>query len=72
VTGRRLRTPYLVEHFKDHVKGRHRIPKTAQKFADHTAALETELKDLKAELARERETSAYFRRVITELSIELE
>ncbi|MER5375930.1 hypothetical protein [Streptomyces sp. NPDC002553] len=62
----------LVDEFKAQVKARHGVPEAAQKIAGHAASLDTELKDVKADLQRERDTNAYLRRVITELSIELE
>ncbi|MFI5635448.1 hypothetical protein ACIA8E_40150 [Streptomyces sp. NPDC051664] len=62
----------LVDDFKAQVKARHSVPEVAQKMADHAASLKAELKDVKADLQRERDTNAYLRRVITELSIELE
>jgi hypothetical protein len=62
----------LVDDFKARVRAGHSVPAAAQKLADRATALQAELKDVKADLARERETSAYLRRVIAELSIELE
>jgi hypothetical protein len=62
----------LVDDFKAQVKARHSVPEAAQKLADRIAGLEAELKAAKADLVREREASAYLRRVIAELSIELE
>jgi hypothetical protein len=63
---------HLVDDFKAQVKARRKVPEAAQKLADHAAALEVELKDVKAKLLRERESVGYLRRVIAELSIELE
>jgi hypothetical protein len=62
----------LVDDFKAQVRARNSIPAAAQKLADRVTALESELKGAKADLAHERETSTYLRRVIAELSIELE
>lgn len=62
----------LVDGFKARVKARNSVPETAQKLAARSIALETELKGVKADLAQERTTNAYLRRVIAELSIELE
>jgi septal ring factor EnvC (AmiA/AmiB activator) len=62
----------LVDDFKAQAKARHSVPEAAQKLADRVTTLQTELKSTKADLVRERETSAYLRRVIAELSIELE
>jgi hypothetical protein len=62
----------LVDDFKARVRARHSVPEAAQKLADRATALEAALKEVNANLARERETSAYLRRVIAELSIELE
>lgn len=62
----------LVDDFKAQVKARRSVPEAAQKLADRAEALEAELTDVKADLVRERETSAYLRRVIAELSIDLQ
>ncbi|MFF0630320.1 hypothetical protein [Streptomyces sp. NPDC004296] len=62
----------LVDAFKAHVKAQHQVPQAAQARLDRIASLEAELADTKTHLRREHETTAYLRRIITELSLDLE
>jgi integrase len=62
----------LVDAFKGQARTRDGLPEAAQKLADRASALQADLERTKADLEHERRTSAYLRRVVTELSIELE
>ncbi|WP_159040222.1 hypothetical protein [Streptomyces virginiae] len=66
-----LRRDVVYEH-RDLIDAFKALPEAAQKLADRVAGLEAELNDVKTELGREHETNTYLRRVIAELSIELE
>jgi hypothetical protein len=62
----------LVDAFKARVKARNAVPEAMQELADRYAETQQELETTKEKLVREREASAYLRRVLAELSIELE
>ncbi|WP_053163674.1 hypothetical protein [Streptomyces noursei] len=62
----------LVDFFKAHAKAQRQVPHATQALVDRVACLKAELLDAKAHLQRERETSVYLRRIIAELSIELD
>jgi hypothetical protein len=62
----------LVDAFKARVKARNAVPEAMQELADRYAETQQELETTKEKLLREREASAYLRRVVAELSIELE
>ncbi|HEV2639028.1 MAG TPA: hypothetical protein VGX23_28040 [Actinocrinis sp.] len=62
----------LVDAFKGRARALHGLPEAAQKIADRADRLAAELKQAKTDLEHERTTTAYLRRVIAEMSIELE
>lgn len=62
----------LIDDFKAQVRARDRVPDAAKQLADRVASLEAELRDVQAQLVRERQTNAYLRRVVTEQSIDLQ
>jgi hypothetical protein len=62
----------LVDDFKLRARAQAAVPTSIQKIMDERAALKEELSTTKAALAREQESGAYLRRVIAEMSIELE
>ncbi|MFC9835577.1 hypothetical protein ACFVKB_17455 [Rhodococcus sp. NPDC127530] len=61
----------LVGDFKARLKARDGVPEAMQQLADRYAETQQALETTKKELVREREASAYLRRVVAELSIEL-
>lgn len=62
----------LVDAFKARVKAQNSTPAAMQQLADDYTAAKEELAKLKEELSNEQATSAVLRRVVAELSLELE
>lgn len=62
----------LVNAFKARAKARDGVPEAMQALADRYTETQKELETTKAELAQEREVTTYLRRVVAELSIDLE
>lgn len=62
----------LVDEFKAQVKAQNTTPLAMQHLVDDHAATKKDLANVKDELARERATNLVLRRVIAELSLELE
>lgn len=62
----------LVNSFKAQARTRHNVPDSMQELTDRNATLSQTLAATKADLAHERAVSAHLRRVVAELSIELE
>lgn len=64
--------PDLVDDFKLRARAQQAVPTSLQKIMDEKAALQAELTATKDALAHEQKSGAYLRRVIAEMSIELE
>jgi hypothetical protein len=62
----------LLDEFRAQARRRDHVPEAMQQLADRCAVLEGELTTTKAELHRERSINELLRRVVAELSIELE
>jgi hypothetical protein len=62
----------LVDEFKARVKAQHTVPATMQQLTDDYAAAKKELTKLKEELANEQSTGSVLRRIVAELSLELQ
>jgi hypothetical protein len=62
----------LVDQFKARVKNQHSTPAAMQALADQNSELTSRLRDLTAELARERQRTATTRQLAAELSLELQ
>lgn len=62
----------LVEAFQVKVKAQNSTPLTMQQLADEHAALQEKLTEVKTELAAERAAGAALRRMVAELSLELQ
>jgi hypothetical protein len=62
----------LVDSFKAQVKARNAVPDAMQNLSDRYAQALDDLRTTNSELAQERETTAHLRRIVAELSIELD
>ncbi|MFH8681246.1 hypothetical protein [Streptomyces lydicus] len=62
----------LVDEFRLRAKAQGRVPTAAQELAERYAAAVEELAATKQQLAEERELTAFLRRTVVELSIEVE
>ncbi|QSE87724.1 hypothetical protein JWS13_03525 (plasmid) [Rhodococcus pseudokoreensis] len=62
----------LTDTFKARVKARNAVPEAMRELTDRCTQLHEQLQKTKTDLARAREVSSYLRRVIAELSIELD
>lgn len=62
----------LVDAFRAQVKARDAVPETMQALVERHAQTQQELQTTENELARERETTAHLRRIVAELSIDLD
>jgi hypothetical protein len=62
----------LVDEFRLKVQAQGKVPTVAQELAERYAAVVEELKDTKQQLATERQTNAFLRRITVELSVEVE
>lgn len=62
----------LVDTFKAQVKARNAVPDALQDLTDRYAQALEELRAAKDNLARERNTTTHLRRIVAELSIELD
>jgi hypothetical protein len=62
----------VVEDFQARVKAQHSTPASMPELADKSDKLEKERETLKADLAAERATNAALRRIVVELSLELD
>ncbi|WP_158893421.1 hypothetical protein [Amycolatopsis anabasis] len=62
----------LVDEFKAHVKAQNSTPVAMRQLADDYTAAKEELATLKEDLSNERAATALLRRVVAELSLELE
>ncbi|HXL20593.1 MAG TPA: hypothetical protein VN961_23985 [Streptosporangiaceae bacterium] len=62
----------LVDDFKAKARLRYHVPEAMQELADRCSTLAKELTAAREELSRERAATALLRRVVAELSIELD
>lgn len=62
----------LVQDFRARAKAQDSTPTAMQEFVDANRALKTDMAELKTELAQERSRTKVMRRIIAELSLELE
>lgn len=62
----------LVDEFKARAKAQNTTPLAMQQLADDHATTKKELASTKEELANERATNSVLRRIVAELSLELE
>ena len=62
----------LVDEFQLRAKAQGRVPTAAQELAERYATVVEELKETKQQLVAERELTAFLRRTVVELSVEVE
>ena len=63
---------HLVDEFKARVKAQNSTPAAVRQLTDNYTQARKEVADLKQKLTNERATNALLRRVVAELSLELE
>ncbi|MET4644468.1 hypothetical protein ABID95_004217 [Streptomyces atratus] len=62
----------LLDEFRLRAKAQGRVPTAAQELAERYAVVVEELKETKQQLAAERQLTAFLRRTVVELSVEVE